>query len=99
MPHVISQLKIRLGSVRFLSRGTLQLEQHKRHAIHENNHIGTFFGILHEGPLVHNMKIIVIGIRVIKQIDYVVAIFLPVKEMHFNTILQVAVEDFVSLLK
>ena len=97
--HVISQLKVRLRCICFLSRRALKLEQHKRHAVHENNHIGTLLGVLHKSPLVHNMEIVVVGIRVVEQVNYVVAIFPPVKKMYLYPILQIAIKDFVLLLK
>ena len=83
--HVLAQLQVSVRSVRLLARRGLQLEQHQRHAIHENDDVGTFLGIFHERPLVHDVEIVVLRIVEIKQPNDVIALFLAVKEVHFNS--------------
>ena len=95
--HVVLQLAICSAGVCLLPRWRLQLHQHHRQTIQEQNQVGTFLRLLHVGPLVHQQEVVSAHVLVIHQIHDVVLQFLAVVETHLDAMLQIVHEQLVVL--
>ena len=57
--HIVAQLPVCGRGIGLLPGGGLQLYHHQWQTVDKQNHIRAFLGVLHNGPLVDNGKIVV----------------------------------------
>ena len=83
--HVVSQLQVGVRSVGLLARGALQFEENEWHAVDEADNVGSLLRILDEGPLVDDVKSIVLGLVEVEQANDVVVLLFSVEVANLDS--------------
>ena len=97
--HIVTELPVRFGSVRFFTRGRFQLNQNNRQAIQKENYIGAFIAVLNKSPLVSYDKGVIVGIFIVNKIDDRGALLTVNKVSYRDTVLQIVHKHGVFLHK
>ena len=95
--HIVPDLRIGFGSVRFLTGGRFQLHYDKGKTIDEENDIRAFFGVFDESPLVGNGKVVIGRIFEINKGDEGGAFLAIYKVFYRDTVLQIVGKGHVLL--
>ena len=97
--HIVTELSICFGSVRFFTGRRFQLDQYNRQAVQKENYIRAFVAVLNKSPLVSNDKGVIVGIFVVNKVDDRGTLLTVDKKSDRNAVLQVVHKDSVFLHK
>ena len=95
--HIVPELTVSGGGVRFLPGGGFQFHDYQRQTVDKQNHVGPLFGVLYHRPLVGNGEVVVVGIFVVHEIDEGGAFLAVYNILHRHTVLQIVHEYHVLL--
>lgn len=65
--HIVPQLQKRFGGIRFFAGRRFQLKNDERQAVDKNQHIGSFFAVLNNGPLIGDDKGVALDVFIVDQ--------------------------------
>ena len=97
--HIVTELPVRFGSVRFFTGRRFKLNQYNRQTVQKENYIRAFVAVFNESPLISNDKGVVVGIFVVNKIDDRGTLLAANKKSYRNTVLQIVHKDCVFLHK
>ena len=87
--HIVSELQIGFGSVRFLTGRRFQLHQHHRQTVDKQDNVGALLTVLNERPLISDDERIIIHVLVINEIDNHRAFFALFRVADRDSVLQI----------
>ena len=97
--HIVAELPVRFGSVRFFTGRRFKLNQYNRQAVQKENYIRAFIAVFNESPLICYDKGVIVGIFVVNKIDDRGAFLTVNKIPNRNTVLQIVHKDSIFLHK
>ena len=97
--HIVTELPVRFGSVRFFTGRRFKFNQYNRQTIQKENYIGAFIAVLNKSPLVSYDKGVIVGIFVVNKIDDRGTLLAANKKSYRNTVLQIVHKNGVFLHK
>ena len=97
--HIVTELSVCFGSVRFFTGWRFQLNQNYRQTVQKENYIRAFIAIFNESPLICYDKGVIAGIFVVNKVDDRGAFLTVDKKSDRNAVLQVVHKDSVFLHK
>ena len=87
--HIVPDLRVGFGSVRFLTGRRFQLHKHHRQTVDEQQNIGALLVILDESPLIRHYKGVIVRICVVHKVADCRAFLAFVGVTDFNAVLQI----------
>ena len=87
--HIVTELPVRFGSIRFFTGRRFQLNQYNRQAVQKENYIRAFIAVLNKSPLISNDKGVVVGIFIVNNIDDRGTLLTVSKISNRDTVLQI----------
>ena len=97
--HIVPDLRVGFGSVRFLTGRRFQLHKHHRQTVDEQQNIGALLVILNESPLISHDKGVVVRVCVVHKVADRRAFLALIGVTDFNAVLQIVHEYSVFLHK
>ena len=97
--HIVPDLRIGFGSVRFLTGRRFQLHKHHRQTVDKQQNIGALLVILDESPLICHDKGVVVRVCVVHKVADCRAFLAFVGIADFNAVLQIVHKHSVFLHK
>ena len=97
--HIVTELPVRFGSVRFFTGRRFKLDQYNRQAVQKENYIRAFIAIFNKCPLICYNKGVIVGIFVVNKIDDRGVFLTADKKSNRNAVLQIVHKDSIFLHK
>ena len=97
--HIVAELPVCFGSVRFFTGRRFQLNQYNRQAIQKENYIRAFIAVLNKSPLICYDKGVIVGIFIVNKIDDRGTLLTVNKISYRDTVLQIVHKHGVFLHK
>ena len=87
--HIITELPVRFGSIRFFTGRRFKFNQYNRQAVQKENYIRAFITVSNKSPLISYDKGVVVGIFIVNKIDDRGALLTANKISYGNAVLQI----------